>query len=51
MALDFEAVRDGYNQAIPFNRHLGVPIGIEMTDEGGQVVATMTVHWHVRLNG
>jgi acyl-coenzyme A thioesterase PaaI-like protein len=24
------------------------PIGVEMTDGDGNVVATMTVHWHVR---
>ena len=24
------------------------PVGVEMKDEGGQVVATMTVRWHVR---
>jgi acyl-coenzyme A thioesterase PaaI-like protein len=24
------------------------PIGVEMTDADGNVVATMTVHWHVR---
>ena len=24
------------------------PVEVEMKDEGGQVVATMTVHWHVR---
>ena len=27
------------------------PIGVEMTDGDGNVVATMTVHWHVRRNG
>jgi acyl-coenzyme A thioesterase PaaI-like protein len=26
------------------------PIGVEMTDGEGNVVATMTVHWHVRRN-
>jgi acyl-coenzyme A thioesterase PaaI-like protein len=26
------------------------PIGVEMTDGDGNVVATMTVHWHVRRN-
>jgi len=26
------------------------PVEVEMTDEDGQVVATMTVHWHVRRN-
>ena len=26
------------------------PVGIEMTDGDGNVVATMTVHWHVRRN-
>jgi acyl-coenzyme A thioesterase PaaI-like protein len=26
------------------------PVEVEMTDEGGQVVASMTVHWHVRRN-
>jgi acyl-coenzyme A thioesterase PaaI-like protein len=26
------------------------PIGIEMTDADGNVVATMTVHWYVRRN-
>ena len=26
------------------------PIAVEMTDEGGEVVATMTVDWHVRAN-
>ena len=26
------------------------PVDVEMKDEGGQVVATMTVHWHVRRN-
>ena len=26
------------------------PIGVELADEEGNVVATMTVHWHVRAN-
>ena len=26
------------------------PIEVELTDAGGQVVAAMTVHWHVRRN-
>ena len=26
------------------------PIGVELTDADGQVVAAMTVHWHVRRN-
>jgi acyl-coenzyme A thioesterase PaaI-like protein len=26
------------------------PVGVEMTDADGNVVATMTVHWHVRRN-
>ena len=27
------------------------PIEVELTDGDGNVVATMTVHWHVRRNG
>jgi acyl-coenzyme A thioesterase PaaI-like protein len=27
------------------------PIEVEMTDGDGNIVATMTVHWHVRRNG
>ncbi len=27
------------------------PVEVEMTDADGQVVASMTVHWHVRRNG
>ncbi len=27
------------------------PVEVEMTDEGGQVVARMTVDWHVRQSG
>jgi acyl-coenzyme A thioesterase PaaI-like protein len=26
------------------------PVEVEMADDDGQVVATMTVHWHVRRN-
>ena len=26
------------------------PVEVEMKDDGGNVVATMTVHWHVRRN-
>ena len=26
------------------------PIGVEMTDSDGNVVAVMTVEWHVRRN-
>ncbi|MDQ3936333.1 MAG: DUF4442 domain-containing protein [Actinomycetota bacterium] len=31
-------------------RKTDFPVEVEMKDDGGNVVATMTVHWHVRRN-
>jgi acyl-coenzyme A thioesterase PaaI-like protein len=36
MAIDFEAVRAGMDQAIPFNKHLGLEI-VEVADGSGSV--------------
>ena len=40
----------GLLAALESDGRVEFPIEVEMTDESGQVVATMTVHWHVRRN-
>ena len=37
--------------AIEADGRVEFPVEVEMTDGDGNVVATMTVHWHVRRNG
>ena len=41
---------DGLLAKLDSDGRVEFPIEVEMTDEAGQVVATMTVHWHVRRN-
>jgi acyl-coenzyme A thioesterase PaaI-like protein len=36
--------------AIEADGRVEFPVSVEMTDGDGNVVATMTVHWHVRRN-
>jgi acyl-coenzyme A thioesterase PaaI-like protein len=36
--------------SIEYDGRVEFPIEVEMTDGEGNVVATMTVHWHVRRN-
>jgi hypothetical protein len=37
--------------AIEAHGRVEFPVSVEMTDGDGNVVATMTVHWHVRRSG
>jgi acyl-coenzyme A thioesterase PaaI-like protein len=41
---------DALIAAIEADGRVEFPIEVEMTDGDGNVVATMTVHWHVRRN-
>ena len=41
---------DALLQAIEADGRVEFPVEVEMTDGDGNVVATMTVHWHVRKN-
>jgi acyl-coenzyme A thioesterase PaaI-like protein len=46
LAADVEALLG----AIEADGRVEFPVDVEMTDGDGNVVATMTVHWHVRRN-
>jgi acyl-coenzyme A thioesterase PaaI-like protein len=41
---------DALLSAIEADGRVEFPVEVEMTDGDGNVVATMTVHWHVRRN-
>jgi hypothetical protein len=41
---------DALLSAIEADGRVEFPVEVEMTDGDGAVVATMTVHWHVRRN-
>jgi acyl-coenzyme A thioesterase PaaI-like protein len=41
---------EGLLGAIEADGRVEFPVDVEMTDGDGNVVATMTVHWHVRRN-
>jgi acyl-coenzyme A thioesterase PaaI-like protein len=41
---------DALLQAIEADGRVEFPVEVEMSDGDGNVVATMTVHWHVRKN-
>jgi acyl-coenzyme A thioesterase PaaI-like protein len=41
---------DGLLAAIEADGRVEFPVAVELTDGDGNVVATMTVHWHVRRN-
>jgi hypothetical protein len=41
---------DGLLGTLESDGKVQFPIGVEMKDSDGQVVAGMTVHWHVRKN-
>ena len=41
---------DGLLAKLDSDGRVEFPVEVEMTDAGGQVVAAMTVHWHVRRN-
>jgi hypothetical protein len=41
---------DALLAAIESDGRVEFPIGVELTDGDGNVVATMTVQWHVRHN-
>ena len=45
-----DAEVDGLLAKIESDGRVEFPVEVEMTDGEGNVVATMTVHWHVRRN-
>jgi acyl-coenzyme A thioesterase PaaI-like protein len=46
----FVGDRDALLAELNENGRVRFPIGVEMTDEGGKLVAEMTVNWYVRRN-